>query len=81
MTNIAAYITTNGIMVYNADNVVVWAWTTVQEMAIWIEDSEGFTNPFTTSTLYKPIRWELRVSCSNNSLNHMQEWYECEATL
>ena len=49
-------------------------------MIVWIEDSRGFTNP-STSTLYKPMRWELRISCSNNSLNHMKEWYKCEAVL
>ena len=47
-------------------------------MIVQIEDSGGFTNP-STSTLYKPIRRELSISCSNDSLNHTKEWYECEA--
>ena len=47
-------------------------------MIVQIEDSGGFTNPF-TSTLYEPMRWELRISCSNDSLNCMWEWYKHEA--
>ena len=33
------------------------------------------------SALYEPIRQELSISCSNNSLNCMKEWYEREAVL
>ena len=80
MTDIAAYITANGITVHDADDAVVWAQTAAQEMIIQIEDSGGFTNP-STSTLYEPIRWELSISCSNNTLNCMKEWYKHEAML
>ena len=48
-------------------------------MIIQIEDSGGFTNP-SMSALYKPMRQELRISYSNDSLNHMKEWYKHEAT-
>ena len=47
-------------------------------MIVWIKDSGGFTNP-STSALYEPIRWELSISCSNDSLNHTKESYEREA--
>ena len=80
MTDIAAYIATNGVTVHDANDAVVWARTATQEMIIQIEDSGGFTNS-SMSALYKPMRQELRIPCSNNFLNHMWKWYECEATL
>ena len=80
MTDIAAYIATNGVTVHDADDAVVWARTAIQGMIVRIEDSGGFTNP-STSALYEPIRWELSISCSNDSLNCTKEWYECEAML
>ena len=78
MTDITAYIAANGITVHDADDAVVWARTAAREMIVQIEDSGGFTNP-STSALYEPIRRELSISCSNNSLNHMKEWYKHEA--
>ena len=47
-------------------------------MIVRIEDSRGFTNS-STSALDKPIRQELSISCSNDSLNRTKEWYEREA--
>ena len=47
-------------------------------MIIQIEDSEGFSNPF-TSVIYEPIRQELKITCSNDSLNHTWEWYKHKA--
>ena len=78
MTDITAYIAANGITVHDADDAVVWARTAAREMIVRIEDSGGFTNP-STSALYEPIRRELSISCSNDSLNCMKEWYEREA--
>ena len=49
-------------------------------MIVRIKDSRGFTNP-STSALYKPIRQELSISCSNDSLNRTKEWCEREAVL
>ena len=68
MTNIVAYITANGVTVHNADDAVIWAQTATQEMVVQIKDSRGFSNS-STSTIYKPIRQELKVTCSNDSLN------------
>ena len=49
-------------------------------MIIQIEDSGGFSNP-STSIIYEPIRWELKITCSNDCLNCKQEWYEHKAAL
>ena len=49
-------------------------------MIVRIEDSGGFSNP-STSVVYKLIRWELKIACSNDSLNCTREWYECKAML
>ena len=68
MTNIVAYITANSVTVHNADDAVIWAQTATQEMVVQIKDSRGFSNS-STSTIYKPIRQELKVTCSNDSLN------------
>ena len=78
MTDITAYIATNGVMVHDTNDAVVWAQTAAWEMIVRIEDSRGFTNS-STSALDKPIRQELSISCSNDSLNRTKEWYEREA--
>ena len=78
MTNIAAYIAANGVTVHNADNAVIWARTTAQEIIVQVEDSGGFSNP-STSVIYEPIRQELKITCSNDFLNHTWEWYERKA--
>ena len=80
MTNITAYIAANGITVHDTDDAVIWAQTAAREMIVRIEDSGGFSNP-STSVIYELIRQELKIACSNDSLNCAQEWYEREATL
>ena len=80
LTHITAYIAANCVTVHDTNNAVIWAWTAAQEMVVWIEDSREFSNP-STSAIYEliRIRWELRVACSNASLNHTQEWHEHKA--
>ena len=78
MTDIAAYIAANDVTVHDADDAVVWAQTAAWEMIVWIEDSGRFSNPF-TSVIYELIRQELKIACSNDSLNCPRKWYEHKA--
>ena len=77
MTDIVVYITANGIIVHNANDAVVWTWATAQEIVVQIKNSGVFNN--SSSTIYKLIRQELRVTCFNNSLNCTWEWYKHKA--
>ena len=60
MTDIAAYVATNGITVQDTDDAIWWACSATQEMATCIEEARGFDNP-STSIHYTLIRQDLQV--------------------
>ncbi|KAN0082700.1 hypothetical protein V8E55_008495 [Tylopilus felleus] len=78
MTDIVAYLTVNGVTVCDANDMVWWACSAAQEMLIHIEESGGFDNP-AMSAHYAPIRKDLMVHCTTESLNCTREWCKHEA--
>ena len=78
MTDIVAYLTANGVTRHDANNAVQWAHTVAWEMTNRVKESGGYTNP-SMSAHYRPMREDLLVQCTCESLNCMQEWYEREA--
>ena len=55
MTDIVAYVATNGVTMQDANNAIWWACSAAREMVTCIEEARGFDNP-STSIHYMPIR-------------------------
>ncbi|KAF8553602.1 hypothetical protein OG21DRAFT_1485264 [Imleria badia] len=78
MTNIAAYLATNGITVHDADDAVWCTRSIAQEMLNHINESGGLDNP-STAAHYGPTQQDRQIPCTDNSLNRTREWYKSKA--